>query len=182
MTALRRILLTALLGAVLTACTTTRPPSHEAFEAWDADGDGIIDRGEFFNGFARARYDAAWDTDRDRNVAADEFAAAAFRTWDGDGDRALDEVEWRASVLEWDEPGIDFGPFPIWDADRSGRIDPEEFAARLARTGLYAVWDRDLDRTLTPTELAEGFYRLWDRNKSGYLDGHEWAHSLAVRR
>ena len=93
---------------------------------WDADGDGLLGRGEFltFGGMAFSR----WDNDRDGSLTREEFASAwtdagfsnpeeAFRFLDDDGSEVLRQRD-LFNLQQWEQ----------WDKDGSGILEEQEFS------------------------------------------------------
>lgn len=102
---------------------------------------------------------AAWDTDSDGMLNAEEFRSGFANTewlndWDGDDDGLVSEAEFRAIHEGWgDAPGgvDENGLFDLWDADEDGLIDDDELAE-----GVYATWDQDRNNMIDENEFAAG--------------------------
>lgn len=77
-------------------------------EAWDIDGDGVILREEFDQGFADWGTFATFDTDADGFVTEDEFVAEIFVSYDDDFDGIIEEPELT-------DIGDDMGDEGFWD-------------------------------------------------------------------
>lgn len=56
---------------------------------WDRDGDGFIERQEFYDGLAEDRVFSRYDTDGDGVISEDEFGYAWFSREDTDGDGVI---------------------------------------------------------------------------------------------
>lgn len=75
---------------------------------WDVDGDGILLRNEFVDGFAPERTMAQWDTDNSDSLSEEEFARGVFRMYDENSDGVIDEPELH-------DIGDDMGDEGFWD-------------------------------------------------------------------
>lgn len=79
------------------------------FEAWDIDGDGIVAREEFGNGFVNRRGElAAWDADESGELSKTELIDGLFRQYDDDGNQLIEEPE-------LGDVGDDLGDGGFWD-------------------------------------------------------------------
>lgn len=99
------------------------------------------------------------DTDQSGTVSEEEFAtgyaadASGMETWDTDGSGSVSEDEWATGAasagsatgnMAWDEQD-----FASADADRSGDLNPEEFAAVL-----FLIYDTDQSGDLSADEYS----------------------------
>lgn len=79
-----------------------------ALAAWDVDGDGIVLREEFEQGFADWGTFAAFDADADGALTTEEFTAEIFARYDDDLDGVIEEPELT-------DIGDDMGDEGFWD-------------------------------------------------------------------
>lgn len=68
---------------------------NTAFDHWDADGDGRIQRGEFAKHLEAGPVFRLWDTNDDPGLSKAEVTAGIHSTWDRDSDDRIDETEQR---------------------------------------------------------------------------------------
>lgn len=99
--------------------------------SWDSSGDAMLDENEFGTGF-----DSRWSG------------------WDGDGDGRLSKAEFGTASTSWgDAPGgaDENGLFDMWDADKDGTLDNNEF-----RDGSFSTWDADGNKMIDDNEYLAG--------------------------
>ncbi|TNC66282.1 hypothetical protein [Rubellimicrobium roseum] len=64
-----------------------------ALRPWDIDGDGIIVRDEFLDGFADWGTFGDFDVDADGLIAGEELSEGIFELYDNDFDGLIEEPE-----------------------------------------------------------------------------------------
>jgi hypothetical protein len=77
-------------------------------EAWDVDGDGILLRNEFNNGWGERGMLSEFDINADELISEEEFGTGIFNQYDIDGDRVISEPELT-------DIGDDMGDEGFWD-------------------------------------------------------------------
>jgi hypothetical protein len=106
-----------------------------------------------------------FDTNADKNVSAEEFAAGLdqtriFSLFDTNSDGTIDEAEFKAGTdtsfkADMDANKFDrtrYGDWAKWDKNADGKLDKSEFSA-----GLYAYYNTDADTSvMTETEWNAG--------------------------
>jgi hypothetical protein len=78
-------------------------------EAWDVDGDGILLRNEFHDGWGQQGMLGKFDINADNLISEEEFSTGIFNQYDIDGDRVI-------STPELTDIGDDLGDGGFWDA------------------------------------------------------------------
>lgn len=157
------------------AGTSDRPRWRWHWEAFDEDGNGRINPGEWEDRL-EDWFDAADRNDDDRLTEA-ELEQAIHRWWDQDGDGHVERSEFdpaRVRAFGADERFVDLR---TWDRNLDLRLDPAEFAEGWRAMGLWNRWDADGDGVLTEAELVRGWFDSWDTDGSGALERREWAWS-----
>jgi hypothetical protein len=147
-----------------TALAVASAATAQTVDAWDADGDGMLDEGEFRANFSDGSTFGQWDRDGDGQIGSGEFADGLFRAWDLDDDGTLSIDEWDASVDLWlGESDVDLSA-QAWDEDGDGEISRREFTATLQATDLFgrAELDDDADELLDEDEFTAGIFDLVD--------------------
>ena len=100
---------------------------RKSFIQWDENGDGLIQRNEFINGF-RKLYP------KQEQEAVDEKAIAIFEKADTDGSGAIDFTEWCTATINQNQllnEGNMRAAFALFDKDGGGTIEAAEIAAIL---------------------------------------------------
>lgn len=77
-------------------------------EAWDVDGDGVMLRNEFQDGFREWGTFGEFDVDRDGGITEDELTEGIFTRYDDDGTGFIEEPELT-------DIGDDMGDEGFWD-------------------------------------------------------------------
>ena len=77
-------------------------------EAWDVDGDGVLLRNEFEDGFREWGTFGEFDVDRDGGITEDELTEGIFTRYDEDGTGFIEEPELT-------DIGDDIGDEGFWD-------------------------------------------------------------------
>ena len=70
--------LTTLTGIALALGLAAAPAMAQDWDAWDANGDGILDTEEFASGFGENDVYGSWDADQDGMLSEDEFNEGVF--------------------------------------------------------------------------------------------------------
>lgn len=160
------------------------------FADFDRDKGGTLKRREFHEGQRTDRTEAmraAFD-ERDKNkdgaLQRSEWPPDGpdFHARDRDGDRKISRAEWAVEV-ELTFGGVRFFDtvFSRLDADKNGRVSPEEWAA-IPR--LFDGLDANKDGFLAPPEIplatwpprrtAYDVVRRYDRDRDGKVTRKEW--------
>ena len=106
-----------------------------------------------------------FDTNADKNLSAEEFAAGLdqtklFTMYDTNADGNIDEAEFKAGTDTGFKADIDankfdrtrYGDWAKWDKNADGKLDKSEFSA-----GLYGYYNTDADAAvMTETEWNAG--------------------------
>lgn len=126
----------------------------------DLDQDGNLELGATeLESFGRSLF-AAWDIDRDGQIAPDEFYRGLYLLWDADGDADLTEAEYADAWGRWfDGDPADFADL---DADGDGVLTLDEFAA-LGEDGPFAGWAGN--GTLGQEQLMAGLRGVMDEDE-----------------
>ena len=161
---------------VFSACDSNGDDDNDnitVFARFDADGSGTIDQNEFntllqdnFAFFSRH------DADGSENFSESEFNNIALSVFDPSDDGInAEEFEVGASFFFGAEHDQEFSTY---DADENGTIDDTEFNESFGATGTFDDFDTSGDDTLSPSELAQGFFRLIDLDDDSALDEEEF--------
>ena len=103
---------------------------RKAFNQWDENGDGFIQRHEFINGYKKVHQDK-----NEEEVI--ERANAIFDAADVDGSGEIDFSEWCTATINKNELLNDKNlkaAFALFDKDNGGSIDAAEVAAILGNS------------------------------------------------
>jgi EF hand len=100
--------LTTLTGIALALGLAAAPAMAQDWDAWDANGDGILDTEEFASGFGENDVYGSWDADQDGMLSEDEFNEGVFGSYDADDSGAIEEPE-------YGDLGDDMGDGGLWD-------------------------------------------------------------------
>lgn len=123
---------TACLALVISAATPfsiAQWDSASAFEAYDTDSSGAVEKSEFLGAIAGISTFRQWDEDGDGKLSEDEFRDVGldgeFRDWDTDSDTYLDDDEFNLGTFEtFDEDGSGNWQAGEWNnADDAGLLD-----------------------------------------------------------
>ena len=143
-------------------------------DAWDGNGDGIIDETEFREGFVGEGVFDRWDEDADGMIGSEELADGLYGLWDADDDGELSVDEWDAGVDLWlGEETVDLS-VEAWDEDSDGVVSRFEFSEALATTNLLDRFDAaDADGFLGEDELTSGLFDVADVDDDAALGPDE---------
>lgn len=155
--------------------TGERPRWRWHWEAFDEDGNGRINPGEWEDRLDDW-FDAADRNDDDRLTEA-ELEQGVFRWWDEDGDGHVERSEFDPALVRAFGADERFVDLRTWDRNLDLRLDPEEFATGWREMGLFGRWDADGDGALSEGELVNGWFESWDTDGSGAIERREWAWS-----
>jgi hypothetical protein len=139
--------------------------------AWDADGDGRLDRADLEEALGAPGYFESWDGDGDGVLIRSEYYGGLFARWKGD-DQVIARDEYRAAVDAW-FPGVEW-EFMAFDGNQDGFVNEVELVRTMQRTDTFQTLDTDEDGTLGRAEVAEGMLRRWDTDGDGYVGRSEW--------
>ena len=141
---------------------------RKSFIQWDENGDGLIQRQEFINGY-RKLYPTQ------EQEAVDEKAIAIFEKADTDGSGAIDFTEWCTATINQNQllnEGNMRAAFALFDKDGGGTIEAAEIAAILGQdvNSDDAIWrevigevDTNGDGMIDFGEFQTMMLRLADR-------------------
>jgi len=146
------------------------------FDAYDANGDGIIDADEFIAGSMAKGEFQKMDIDNDGKISKAEWiarygSAEGFDKYDLDGDGVIDPDEFIATK------GIE-AQVRMVDKNRDGKISEAEWKARF---GSMEGFDKyasdggvmDADAWMT-AQMVKAKYRMLDTNHDGKISREEW--------
>jgi Ca2+-binding EF-hand superfamily protein len=156
------------LAAILAALALPAAAQYSAWtwEAWDADGDGAVDRAEYDAGYSASDPFAAFDADGDGRLSDAEIVAATYAMIDSDGDGVLTAAEWRGFVGARLNEGAEGLDLAAWDRDGDGLVGRGEFASvavdRELIGALFGTYDRDDDGFLSEAEFGRAVFSYAD--------------------
>lgn len=146
------------------------PSTSQRFKQWDKDKNQKLTHAEFYEGMKAAGVFEAWDRNGDRLLDRQEVYAGRARMQQlaekdpGSKEAAEGPKSWPASrpVQEgglsfFSHPGAEAGfSFKEVDLNRDGTLDKTEFF-----TALFRLWDQEKNGFLRSNELEEGRLKKW---------------------
>lgn len=143
-----------------------------AFNDFDSNADGSLDKNEFTSSFPNNFFES--DTDADGMLNMDEFNTANFRNTDTNNDGALDQEEFNAGVAGMFGDFAGEEDFQNFDTDADGRLSNDEFGAGFSETDQFGNFDTNADSFIDDTELNDGLFNQFDTNADGSIDEDEF--------
>ena len=142
----------------------------------DFTDEEILDNNDFNSSFTTSPYYKRWNANGDQVVDRTEFAQGFFATIDKDDDDILNNQEWQNAQEAYfgSDDMADYQTLDVWDQDGDELVQPEEFAQVLEQTDYFAEWDEDGSDQLEEGEVAEGVFAMWDTDGNGVIEAEEY--------
>jgi sporulation protein YlmC with PRC-barrel domain/Ca2+-binding EF-hand superfamily protein len=118
-----------------------------------------------------------WDSNGDKRLRGDEFAAGLHQAWTGDN-KHVDQTAFSENWDNWFS--ADRPDFASLDEDDNGQLSEQELRAALADANFSGPWQGADDGYLTPEEFRKGVNTVADRDRDGQLNQSEMNNVFAV--
>ena len=142
----------------------------------DFTDEEILDNNDFNSSFTTSPYYKRWNANGDQVVDRTEFAQGFFATIDKDDDGTLSNQEWQNAQEAYfgSDDMADYQSLDRWDQNNDGQVQSSEFAQVLEQTDYFAEWDEDGSDQLEEGEVAEGVFAMWDTDGNGVIEAEEY--------
>lgn len=145
-----------------TVALQAQPPSKSSrFKQWDKDRNHKLTHAEFYEGMKNTGIFEAWDHNGDNLLDRQEVYAGSTRmqqmTEEASGSRVAIQVVQEGGFISFASAGREVGfSFREVDLNRDGTLDKTEFF-----TALFRLWDQEKRGFLRSHELKEAQLRQW---------------------
>lgn len=155
--------------ALSSALAVALPAGAQVTTDWDADASGGISRNEWVTGMRDSDTFGTWDANGDEMIESGEFGGGLFDRFDEDGDGLLTRTEWEDGFGTWQGADAEDLDYANWDADGDGQLDRTDFVTGYDSAGLFdrfrtAGGQPTTNPGMTRDEFASGTYDWMDRD------------------
>lgn len=135
---------------------------------------GIMDNSTFNNAFTESAYFDKWDQNGDGIVDRGEFYKSYVQTMDENGDGQINDDEWQIGLGAYyrgfdQQPEGDFEELAT-----NGQISTEEAENKLREMAYIDEWNTDGEEGLTEEELAKGVFNNLDEDGDGIVEAEKY--------
>ncbi len=156
-----------------TGDTDIQVGSQWEFDQWNNDGDSVVSRSEFMEGWRETDVVSKIDADGNDTITAQELASVLFVLWDTDTNGTIDSAEFK-QAHRWYADSMDVGKLSYWDTNGDRELNENELASSIDPTLLEGVQGRDVENGITAEDFDFIAFMVADQDNNLQIEKKEW--------